>query len=246
MNEATTPQTQDVTHPDVYGINQIPRETYLKEAAKLYPMTTAVAVTSIRDIEEYLINGGALSLKAAILHLMMMFSKKPEKAYEFYGFSNIVLHRMSADPIVATFTEFLAKESPAAVNAAAEINGDLTQFNADAQDLANQFGITELQYQTATYYLIGGIIDAWEKNWDLSDLMKILSVASVRRAMCMALYDMLREENVKMSTFMKETSLGQLYPFVLNEQIARRLAKQNGMSGLVSPDGTPMQSASVE
>lgn len=237
MNTDTTVQDVGQKQPDIYAKNTLPRETYLREAAKFYPMATPVAVNSVMEIEDSLIAGGEISVKVALLHLASIFAKQPGKIYEFNGFSSFVTSRISADDIRTSFVNLLGKTNDAAIRADAEISGAVQQFNPDAQDMSNQFGITELQYQLSTYYLTLGLLDAYDEEWDMSKLATLMQYPAFRRSACMNLYDLIRDENEKMSKFVQETTLGSLYPFVLNEQVQRRMAKLSP-SPIITP-GTP-------
>ena len=221
---------------NVYDRNTLARETYFKETAKLYCMASPVAVSSVMEIEDAFIAGGELTVKSALLHLMMMFSKKPEKLYEFYGFSSNAVTRLSAEPVMVPVGDLIAKSSDAARRAALELEGTVNQFNPDAQDIVNQYGITELQYQLGTFYLIAGALAAFDDTWNLEKVYPLLSTAVMRRVLSMTIYDLLREDNEKLNTFMKETSIGQLYPFIMNEQLARQATKA-AVSPIVAPNG---------
>lgn len=237
-SEAQVAQEPQERKLDLYQKNNIPRETYLKEAAKLYPMASPVAVTSVMAIEDFLIAGGEIVTKVTLLHLALMFMKQVEKMYQFHGFSTSMLERLSTESIMTSVSNMLGAVNDAGIRAAKELDGTLAQFNPDAQDLPNQFGITELQYQVGTFYIMRAVMDTLDRDWDLTEFLTLMEKPAIRRVLCMNLYDMLREENEKMNKFVQETSLGQLYPFVLNEQIRQRQEQKVG-SPILTPNGMP-------
>ena len=218
---------QATEQKSVYEINGITQQTMIDSVPRMYAIaeTAKSAVDAISQIDDYISLGDETLRKAALVHWAMMLSKDMQSLYELYGFTIRTLNESFKDGYTLSPAAVLDESVAKAAVVRKEIDGALTAYNKDAADLPSQFGITADQYQCCSGVLIEGMLNAMSSDWDVTTLVTLMNKAAVRRSFAMLIAQDLHKDIEKMNKILNETTIGILYPFIMQERIRMASAK---------------------